>query len=69
MVKVTEEDFAKARLEVNPSALRDIAIEVPNVRWDDIGGMESIKQRLRESVEWPQKYADKLKQMGAQVYL
>lgn len=67
LLQVTEEDFNKARQVVGPSALRDISAEVPNVRWEDIGGMESVKMRLKEMVEWPQKYAKRLEKLGAEV--
>ena len=66
---MTEEDFRVARDVVRPSALRDITVEIPNVKWEDIGGMETVKQRLRETVEWPQKHADRLKLIGAEVRL
>lgn len=48
-----ENDFRQALTSVSPSALREVVIEVPQVRWTDIGGMESVKQSLREVVEWP----------------
>jgi len=50
---VTQEDFQAARQVVEPSALREVAVEVPKVRWEDIGGMEEAKQALREAVELP----------------
>jgi transitional endoplasmic reticulum ATPase len=50
---LTEEDFKTARQVVEPSALREIAIEIPSVQWKDVGGMESAKQALREAVELP----------------
>jgi transitional endoplasmic reticulum ATPase len=52
-IVVTENDFQSARQVVEPSALREIAVEVPSVRWDDVGGMEAAKQALREAVELP----------------
>ncbi len=49
---------------VEPSALREVLIEVPNVRWDDIGGLEDVKQELREAVEWPLKYPKAFERLG-----
>ena len=57
-LEVTMEDFQEALREVEPSAIREVFVEVPDVRWDDVGGLEDVKQRLREAVEWPMKYAD-----------
>ena len=42
-----------AETRVRPSALREVAVEVPRVRWADVGGLQSVKQALREAVEWP----------------
>lgn len=50
---VSAEDMRLAMTEVKPSAMREIMIEVPKVLWSDIGGQEEIKQKLKESVEWP----------------
>jgi transitional endoplasmic reticulum ATPase len=63
-IKVNREDFANALKVVQPSALREVVLEVPNVRWDDIGGLESIKQELKEAVEWPLKHPDVFKRLG-----
>jgi transitional endoplasmic reticulum ATPase len=51
-------DFQEALQEVEPSAIREVFIEVPNVTWNEVGGLDEIKQRLREAVEWPLKYPD-----------
>ncbi|HDD31249.1 MAG TPA: AAA family ATPase, partial [Thermococcus litoralis] len=56
--------FYEALKMVEPSALREVLIEVPNVRWDDIGGLEEVKQELREAVEWPLKYPEAFMAMG-----
>ncbi|MEN2974039.1 MAG: CDC48 family AAA ATPase [Candidatus Caldarchaeales archaeon] len=56
---VTMRDFLDAFKEITPTALREVEIEVPNVRWEDIGGLEELKQRLVETVEWPLKYPEK----------
>ncbi len=55
-LKVTKEDFSGALKNAEPSALREVFVEVPNVKWDDIGGLEHAKQELKEVVEWPLKY-------------
>ncbi len=57
-LKVTREDFLEALKNIEPSAMREVLVEVPNVKWDDIGGLEHAKQELMEAVEWPLKYPD-----------
>jgi len=57
-LKVTSEDFAEARKHVEPSAMREVLVEVPDVTWKHIGGLEEVKQELREAVEWPLKFPD-----------
>ncbi len=57
-IEVRMEDFLDALREVEPSAIREVFVEVPDVRWEDVGGLASLKQRLRESVEWPLRYAE-----------
>ncbi|MBC7128284.1 MAG: CDC48 family AAA ATPase [Thermoplasmatales archaeon] len=61
---VTMNDFKEALKMIEPSALREVLIEIPNVRWDDIGGLEDVKQRLREAVEWPLKNPEAFKKLG-----
>ncbi|ADP77767.1 AAA family ATPase, CDC48 subfamily [Methanothermus fervidus DSM 2088] len=61
---VTREDFKNALKEIQPSALREVTVQVPNVTWDDVGGLEDVKQELRETVEWPLKYPEKFKKFG-----
>jgi len=61
---VTEQDFREALKIVRPSALREVLIEAPKVGWKDIGGLEKIKQELRESVEWPLKHREAFIRMG-----
>ncbi|MEM4667232.1 MAG: CDC48 family AAA ATPase [Thermofilum sp.] len=63
-MKVTRSDFFEALKDVQPSALREVYIEVPEVRWDDIGGLEDVKQQLREAVEWPLKHPEFFREMG-----
>ncbi len=52
-IKVKKEHFEEALQMVEPSAMREVLVQTPNVRWDDIGGLEEVKQKLREAVEWP----------------
>jgi transitional endoplasmic reticulum ATPase len=63
-LKVTMADFYKAMKNVAPSLMREVLIEVPEVRWDDIGGLDLVKQQLREAVEWPIKYPHIFEHMG-----
>jgi transitional endoplasmic reticulum ATPase len=53
---VNHEDFQKALIEVTPSGMREVFIENPDVKWDDVGGLEDVKRELQEAVEWPMKY-------------
>ncbi|MDD1715800.1 MAG: AAA family ATPase, partial [Methanolinea sp.] len=55
-LKVTNEDFDEARKYVEPSAMREVLVEVPDITWEDVGGLEEVKQELREAVEWPLRY-------------
>ena len=57
-------DFERAKTQICPSGLREWQIEVPRVRWKDIGGVEQIKQQLRESIEWPLRHSASLKRLG-----
>ena len=61
---VTKSDFKEALKEVSPSALREVLVQVPDVKWDDIGGLESAKQELQEAVEWPLKYPESFEKFG-----
>ncbi len=61
---VTMKDFREALKSIEPSALREVLVEIPKVRWDDIGGLHDVKQRLREAVEWPLKNPKVFKRMG-----
>ncbi|MCC6042737.1 MAG: CDC48 family AAA ATPase, partial [Candidatus Verstraetearchaeota archaeon] len=57
-LEVTMQDFLDALKDIEPSALREVYVEVPNVKWSDIGGLEEAKQALREAAEWPLKYPE-----------
>lgn len=61
---VTTEDFKNALKDIEPSALREVLIEIPTVRWSDIGGLEDIKQQLREAVELPLKNKESFRRLG-----
>ncbi|MEM1982672.1 MAG: CDC48 family AAA ATPase [Sulfolobales archaeon] len=63
-MEVVMDDFIRALNEVIPSGLREIYIEVPEVKWLDIGGLDEVKQQLRETVEWPLKYPESFKRLG-----
>jgi len=56
-IDVRIEHFREALKEVEPSALREVFTEIPNVAWDDVGGLENIKQTLKETIKWPIQYA------------
>jgi len=61
---ITMNDFKEALKTVRPSALREVLVEIPNIKWSDIGGLEEVKQELKEAVEWPLKNPDMFKRMG-----
>jgi transitional endoplasmic reticulum ATPase len=63
---VTKEDFEEALKVVEPSAMREVLVEVPKVKWTDIGGLEDVKQALIEMVEWPLKNPKSFEQIGIQ---
>ncbi|KAF9938792.1 spermatogenesis associated protein 5 [Modicella reniformis] len=63
-LRVSAEDMKAAMADIKPSAMREIMIEVPKVLWSDIGGQAEIKQKLKESVEWPLKHPDAFIRMG-----
>ncbi|XP_033071077.1 ATPase family protein 2 homolog isoform X2 [Trachypithecus francoisi] len=66
LVKITLNDFLQAMNDIRPSAMREIAVDVPNVSWSDIGGLESIKLKLKQAVEWPLKHPESFIRMGIQ---
>ncbi|MDH5568527.1 MAG: CDC48 family AAA ATPase [Nitrosopumilus sp.] len=57
-ILITSEDFRDALKEVRPSALREVQVQVPDVSWDDVGGLDKLKEELLEAVEWPMKYKE-----------
>ncbi len=63
---ITLADFRVAETRVRPSAMREVALEVPKVRWEDVGGLDGVKQRLQEAVQWPHLHPEALARLGAQ---
>ena len=63
-LEVNKDDFADALKDVQPSALREVAIEIPNIKWSDIGGLEKVKDELKQAVEWPLKKPEAFVKMG-----
>jgi transitional endoplasmic reticulum ATPase len=63
-IVVTKKNFEDALMEAEPSALREIFVEMPTVNWDDVGGLDEAKQSIIEAVEWPIKSPQKFIQMG-----
>jgi len=61
---VTQEDFLEALKDVRPSAMREVLVEIPDVGWEDIGGLEEVKGKLQEAVEWPLKKPEVFKRLG-----
>ncbi|KFM20970.1 ATPase of the AAA+ class Posttranslational modification protein [Marine Group I thaumarchaeote SCGC RSA3] len=57
-IEISSEDFRDALKEVRPSALREVQVQIPNVSWDDVGGLDELKEELREAVEWPIKHKE-----------
>ncbi|QLH05658.1 CDC48 family AAA ATPase [Nitrosopumilus ureiphilus] len=57
-IQITSEDFRDALKEVRPSALREVQVQIPDVSWDDVGGLDKLKEELLEAVEWPMKYKE-----------
>ncbi len=64
-ILVTKDDFKNALKDMQPSTMREVLIEKPNVRWEDIGALESAKQELKEAVEWPLKFGKVFEHMNA----
>ena len=55
-IQVNMDDFTNVLNEMEPSTMREVFVEIPNVQWKDIGGLQELKQELREAIEWPLKY-------------
>jgi transitional endoplasmic reticulum ATPase len=65
-IVITNEDFRDSLKEVRPSALREVMVQTPNVTWDDVGGLESLKEELREAIEWPIKHKEAFEYVDVQ---
>ncbi len=63
-LQVTQKDFVDALKVVRPSAMREVLVETPDVSWEDIGGLEDVKDKLKEAVEWPLKKPEVFRRMG-----
>lgn len=63
-LRVNKEDFDYALRMVQPSAMREVLIEIPKVKWEDVGGLEEVKQSLKEAVEWPIQNPESFKRIG-----
>jgi len=63
---VKREDFRSALNEVEPSAMREVLVELPKITWDDVGGLESPQQQVKEAVEWPLTTPEKFDRMGVE---
>ncbi|RBQ23431.1 VCP-like ATPase [Candidatus Methanobinarius endosymbioticus] len=61
---VKKDDFKEALKEIQPSALREVLVQIPDIGWDDIGGLKNAKQELQEAVEWPLKYPENFEKFG-----
>jgi len=61
---VNGEDYQHALREVTPSGMREVFIENPDVKWDEVGGLENVKRELQEAVEWPMKYPTLYSKLG-----
>ena len=64
-IRVTEPDLRGALREIRPSALREVLVQAPDVGWGDIGGLDGLKEELREAVEWPLRHAGAMAHVGA----
>ncbi len=66
-IRVTMQDFLDALKEITPSAMREVYLETPDVKWSDIGGLEEVKTELREAVEWPLKFPEVYKRLNYKI--
>ena len=64
-LQVTMDNFLEGLKEIEPSALREVFVEVPDVKWDDIGGLDEVKRILAESIEWPLLHPEMFKHIGS----
>ncbi len=64
-IRITGGDFRGALREVGPSALREVLVQAPGVGWDDVGGLDALKEEMREAVEWPLRHREAMELVGA----
>ncbi|OUJ19199.1 ATPase of the AAA+ class CDC48 family [Methanonatronarchaeum thermophilum] len=65
-LEVEKKDFEQAHKEIEPSAMREVFVEIPDITWKDVGGLEEIKTQLREAVEWPMTYPEAFQKIDTQ---
>ncbi len=65
-IQITEDDFKQAMKGIEPSALREVFVEVPDVTWDQVGGLSDTKERLRETIQWPLEYPEVFEELDMQ---
>jgi transitional endoplasmic reticulum ATPase len=63
-LRISPDDFMESLKTVRPSAMREVLVEIPQVSWDQVGGLEDVKQELREAVEWPLKHPGSFTRLG-----
>jgi len=63
-LEIIMDNFFEAMKEIEPSAIREVFVEIPDVKWSDVGGLDNIKQELKEAIEWPLKYPDVFRKAG-----
>ena len=63
-LEVTMDDFYDAMKDIEPSAIREVFVEIPDVKWEDVGGLDNIKEELKEAIEWPLKYSEIFKKLN-----
>lgn len=63
-LEINKKDFIEGLKDVQPSALREVAVQIPKVKWSDVGGLSEVKEELKQAVEWPLKYPDVFAEMG-----
>ena len=63
-LSVTRKDFEEALKRVQPSAMREVMVQAPTIGWDDVGGVDEARERLREGVELPLKHPDSFRRLG-----
>jgi len=63
-LEINKKDFMEGLKDVQPSALREVSVQIPKVKWSDVGGLERAKEELKQAVEWPIKYPESFAEMG-----